>query len=186
MPTTDLVAIPHERIVNQIHVIRGKKVMLDSDLAELYGVPTRRLNEQVKRNIRRFPEEFMFQLTRQEFEDLSRQNDPPNLRSQIAISKKGQGGRRYQPYVFSEPGVAMLSSVLKSEQAIQINIMIIKAFVRMRELLETDQVLRERLVALEQQLGAHNKDIRTIYRVLQRLVAEPPKPKTPMGFKKPR
>jgi hypothetical protein len=176
MPTTSLIAIPDERIVRQIHVIRGKKVMLDRDLAELYGVPTRRLNEQVKRNIKRFPDDFMFQLTTEEAEV---------LRSQIAISNRGRGGRRYLPYVFTEQGVAMLSSVLKSEQAIQINILIIKAFVRMRELLETNQVLRERLAVMEQQLGAHSKEIRTIYSLLQRLLTEPEPSKEPIGFRGP-
>jgi hypothetical protein len=168
-------AVPHERIVNQIHVIRGKKVMLDRDLAALYNVETRILTQAVRRNKARFPEEFMFQLSDEEFR---------NLKSQIVTSS--WGGTRKRPLAFTEQGVAMISSVLRSKRAIEISILIIKAFVRMRELLETNQVLRERLAALEQQLGAHNKDIRTIYRVLQRLVAEPPKPKTPMGFKKPR
>jgi phage regulator Rha-like protein len=175
MPTTDLVTLPHERIVSQIHVIRGKKVMLDRDLAELYGVETRVLTQAVRRNHDRFPDDFMFQLTAEEFD---------NLKSQIVTSS--WGGTRKRPLAFTEQGVAMLSAVLRSKQAVTISIMIIKAFVRMRELLETNQVLRERLAALEQQLGAHNKDIRTIYRVLQRLVAEPPKPKTSIGFKKPR
>jgi hypothetical protein len=175
MPTTDLITVPHERILHQIHVIRGRKVMLDRDLAALYDVETRVLTQAVRRNKERFPEEFMFQLSDEEFR---------NLKSQIVTSS--WGGTRKRPLAFTEQGVAMLSAVLRSKRAVAISIMIIKAFVRMRELLETNQVLRERLAALEQQLGTHNKDIRTIYRVLQRLVAEPPKPKTPMGFKKPR
>jgi hypothetical protein len=105
--------VPVEVIEGKIYLIRGQKVMLDSDLAELYGVPTRRLTEQVKRNISRFPADFTFQLTSEEAK---------NLRSQIAISSSGHGGRRYLPYVFTEQGVSMLSSVLKSERAIQVNI----------------------------------------------------------------
>lgn len=159
--------IPAERIVRQIHLIHGRKVMLDRDLAELYGVKAIALRQQVKRNKKRFPEEFMFQLTRQEAEALVSQNVIP--------TKRSFGGSL--PYVFTEPGVAMLSSVLKSERAIQINILIIKAFIRMRELLETSQVLREKLAAMERQLGTHSKEIRAIYSLLQRLLAEPEKPK---------
>ena len=133
--------IPTERIENKIFLIRGKKVMFDSDLAELYGVPTKRLNEQVKRNRRRFPDDFMFRLTKQEAE---------SLRSQIATSNEGQmegrGGRRYQPLCFTEQGIAMLSSVLNSEQAIQVNIHIIRVFTRLRELLATHAKLRRSLL----------------------------------------
>ncbi len=111
--------IPVERIERSILLIRGHKVMLDSDLAELYGVTTKRLNEQVKRNLSRFPDDFMFQLT---------ESETYVLRSQYATSKKGRGGRRYLPYVFTEQGVAMLSSVLNSERAIKVNIEIMRAF----------------------------------------------------------
>src|SRR5262245_38342393 len=120
--------IPAERIERQIYVIRGQRVMLDSDLADLYGVPTFRLNEQMKRNHGRFPEDFAFQLTLQEFRDLI---------SQFAISNKGRGGRRKLPWVFTEQGVAMLSSVLRSPMAIKVNIEIMRAFVRVRRLLAT-------------------------------------------------
>jgi phage regulator Rha-like protein len=152
--------------------------MLDRDLAELYGVTTGRLNEAIKRNIKRFPPEFMFQLTAKEAESLI---------SQIAISKTGRGGRRRsEPYVFTEQGVAMTSSVLRSDRAIQINILIIKAFVRMRELLETNEVLRAKLNTMEQQLGSHSKQIRNVYAVLQRLIDEPVKPKNQIGFQSPK
>ena len=175
MKNNDVVSIPPERIVSHIYLIHGKKVMLDSDLAELYDVPTKRLNEAVKRNSKRFPEEFMFQLSKEEFE---------NWRSQIATSNpSSRMGLRRRPYVFTEQGVAMLSSVLRSDRAIEINIMITKTFVRMRELLETSQVLREKLTAMERQMGSHSKAIQGIYRLLQQHLSKPEDPdKGPMGF----
>ena len=117
--------VPLEVVKSRIYLLRGQKVLLDSDLAELYGVETRRLNEQVNRNKARFPEDFMFQLNDQEF---------AGLMSQFATSKSGRGGRRKLPYAFTEQGVAMLSSVLNSERAVQVNIAIMRAFVQMREL----------------------------------------------------
>ena len=118
--------LPTEIIDKKILLIRGQKVMLDSDLAELYGVATKRFNEQVKRNLNRFPIDFMFQLNEKETEV---------LRSQFATSKAGRGGRRYFPYVFTEQGVAMLSSILNSEQAIEVNILIMQAFVKLRKMI---------------------------------------------------
>jgi hypothetical protein len=120
--------LPRERIERSILLIRGHKVLLDADLAELYGVETRALLQAVSRNQKRFPKDFMFQMSKEEYE---------LLRSQIVISKKGRGGRRYLPYVFTEQGVAMLSSVLRSERAVQVNIEIMRAFVRLRELVAT-------------------------------------------------
>ena len=117
-------------IERRIYLIRGQKVMVDEDLAELYGVPTKRLNQQVSRNRKRFPDDFMFRLTKTEAEA---------LRLQFATSKKGRGGRRSLPYVFTEQGVAMLSSVLNSERAIEVNIMIMRAFVKLRQMLETNE-----------------------------------------------
>ena len=175
MPTTSL-AIPDERIVRRIHVIRGRKVMLDRDLAELYDVETKVLNQAVRRNRERFPNEFMFQLTAGEFE---------GLRSQI-VTSKSRGGRRYEPYAFTEQGVAMLSAVLRSKKAVAISILIIKAFVRMRELLETNEVLRAKLAAIEQQLGSHSKQIREVYSLLRRLIDEPVNPKNQIGFQSPK
>ena len=128
--TPDLAArlpVPVAMIERRIYFIRGQKVMLDSDLADLYQVLTKNLNLAVRRNIGRFPEDFMFQLTPEEYE---------NLRLQFATSNVGRGGRRYLPYAFTEHGVAMLSSVLNSERAVQMNILIIRAFVKMREILE--------------------------------------------------
>ena len=124
--TNEHPTVPAAVIERRIFLIEGQKVMLDSDLAELYGVPTFRLNEQVKRNRKRFPEDFLFQLTKQESEALT---------SQFARSKTGRGGRRTMPYAFTEQGVAMLSSVLHSDRAIMVNIAIMRAFVRLREVL---------------------------------------------------
>ena len=139
-------------VKNLIYEIRGYKVMLDSDLASLYEVPTYRLNEAVKRNIIRFPSNFMFQLTKVEYESLISQN---------AISKKGRGGRRFMPYVFTEQGVAMLSSVLNSEKAIQINIQIMNTFVQMREWAIENKDLAKRVAELEHYFIQHCKDYKT-------------------------
>lgn len=127
-------------IENMIYVIRGQRVMLDSDLAALYGVETKRLNEQVKRNVIRFPSDFMFQLSDQEFE---------SLRSQFATSNVEKGGRRYQPFVFTENGVAMLSGVLNSEKAILVNISIMRIFTKLRSYLAMENDLIDRVNQLE-------------------------------------
>lgn len=140
------------QVKNLIYEIRGYKVMLDSDLASLYEVPTFRLNEAVKRNIIRFPANFMFQLSKEESEFLI---------SQIAISKKGRGGRRTLPYVFTEQGVAMLSSVLNSEKAIQINIQIMNTFVQMRQWAIENKDLARRVAELENYFIEHCKDNKT-------------------------
>lgn len=131
----------NKKIEAMIYMIRGQKVMLDNDLAELYEVETRIINRNVQRNIVRFPPDFMFQLTLEEYEA---------LRSQIGISKEGKGGRRYMPYAFTENGVAMLSSVLNSERAILINISIIRIFTRLRSFLMLEKDLNERVSKLEQ------------------------------------
>jgi len=164
-----------ERIERRIFVIRGQKVMLDRDLAQLYGVSTGRFNEQVKRNIRRFPEDFMFQLTKDELEILI---------SQFAISR--WGGIRKLPYAFTEQGVAMLSSVLNSERAIHVNIAIMRAFVRLKQVLATHKELAEKLKELEEEVGKHNKLIIEIFEIIKQLHAAPPaplpKPKGQLGF----
>ena len=152
--------IAQETIEKKICIIRGKKVMLDKDLAELYGVPTHRLNEQVKRNSDRFPEDFMFHLSEEE---------TYSLRSQIAILKQGQH-RKYLPYVFTEQGVAMLSSVLNSKRAIHVNIQIMRTFTRLRELLATNKELKEKLIELEQKFEKHDKEIQSIFDVIHKLV----------------
>jgi hypothetical protein len=142
----DQFPIPVERIERRIYLIRGYKIMLDSDLAELYRVSTKRLNEAVRRNRDRFPGDFMFQLTTGEAQA---------LRSQIATSNEGRGGRRYLPYAFTEHGVAMLSSVLKSQRAVQMNIFIIRVFMKLREVLATHKSLARKIEELEAKQKDH-------------------------------
>jgi len=166
--------IPVERIEQRIFVIRRQKVMLDSHLALLYGVPTKRLNEQVRRNISRFPDDFMFQLTEDEYE---------LLRSQNATSKSGSGGRRYLPFAFTEQGVAMLSTVLNSERAIQVNIVIMRAFVKLREILSTHRDLAQKLEELERKYETHDRQIKSIFEAIRQLMLPPEKPKRQIGFK---
>jgi hypothetical protein len=142
-----------EVIETKMFLIRCQKVMLDRDLADLYEVSTKRLNEQVRRNIKRFPSDFMFRLTPDENGD---------LRSQIATSKTGRGGRRYSPFVFTEQGIAMLSSVLNSERAIQVNIAIMRVFVRLRVAVRNNEELLQRLQALEDACDANFKVVKAI------------------------
>ncbi len=170
------VSIPIEQVERKIHLIRGQKVMLDSDLAELYEVETKVLNQAVKRNLSRFPEDFMFQLTMEE---------TGNLRSQIVTSKTEHGGRRYLPYVFTEQGVAMLSSVLRSERAVQVNIAIMRAFVKLRELMTTHRELSDKITALERKYDAHDEQIRKIFEAIRLLLTPPTKAKRPVGFRPP-
>jgi phage regulator Rha-like protein len=146
-----------EVVAAKILVIRNKRVMFDSDLAKLYDVETKNLNLQVKRNMRRFPTDFMFQLAKQEF-----------LRLQNETSKRG--GRRYLPYVFTEQGVAMLSSILNSERAIQVNIAIMRAFVRLREVLLTHKELAEKIDALEKKYADHDQKISVIFEAIKQLL----------------
>jgi hypothetical protein len=164
--------LPVEVIERRILLIRGHKVMLDSHLAELYQVPTKRLNEAVKRNLDRFPADFMFRLNKEELE---------NWRSQFATSNPAaQMGLRRPPYAFTELGVAMLSSVLNSERAIAVNIAIMRAFVRLRQILATHKELAERLAAMEKK---YDHQFRVVFDILRQLT-EPPldPPKKPIGF----
>jgi hypothetical protein len=146
-------------------VIRGKRVMLDSDLAVLYGVETKQLNRAVRRNEDRFPEDFMFQLSDQEV---------INLRCQIGTSSSSYGGRRYQPLVFTEQGVAMLSSVLQSKEATMINIQIIRAFVSMREVITSHEELTRKLEQLEYRLGQHDEEIASMFEAIKQLMVPLP------------
>ncbi|MBI3312417.1 MAG: ORF6N domain-containing protein [Candidatus Omnitrophica bacterium] len=173
------VVVPVEHVERRILLVRGHKVMLDSDLAELYGVLTKRLNEQVRRNMERFPEGFMFQLTTEEYRDLRYQFGTSSLRSQFATSSSGYGGRRYLPMVFTEQGVAMLSSVLHSKRAIQVNIAIMKTFVRIREMLATHRDLAEKLEALERK---YDGQFKMVFDAIRELVASPPSPRRRIGF----
>ena len=168
--TTSL--IPAERIERRILLVRGKKVMLDSDLAELYGVTTGRLNEQVRRNRDRFPDDFAFQLTTEEF---------GVLMSQIAISKPGRGGRRKRPWVFTEHGILMLSSVLHSERAAQVNIQIMRTFVRLRGLLASHEELAQKLTALERK---YDHQFKVVFDAIRELMDPPDaQPKPRIGFR---
>ncbi|MFN0317174.1 MAG: ORF6N domain-containing protein [Burkholderiales bacterium] len=166
-----------EHIAQSILLVRGQKVMLDSDLAALYEVETRVLVQAVKRNFERFPQDFMFQLTDGEVED---------LRSQIVISSSASpnrwGGRRYAPYVFTEQGVAMLSSVLNSPRAIAVNIEIMRAFVRLREIIATNKELAGKFQDLERKLATHDQAIAGILDAIRQLMTTPGKKNRPIGF----
>ena len=161
-------------IEKQIYVIRGRQVMLDEDLAGLYGVETKRLIEQVKRNLDRFPDDFMFQL---------RKDEAAALRSQIATSNTGRGGRRYAPYVFTEQGVAMLSSVLRSKTAIAVNIEIMRAFVDLRRIANSYEAIEKRLEQIERGMGDHDEQLEQIFGALRQLITPPAQPKRPVGFR---
>ena len=168
-------AISLEKIEKRIFLFRGHKVMIDRDLAELYQVPTFRLNEQVKRNAGRFPEDFMFQLSREETE---------SLKSQFAMSKKGRGGRRTLPYAFTEHGVAMLSSVLNSERAVQMNILVIRVFVKIREILSAHKDLAARLEQIESNQSRHASVINLLAEEIKHLKRLPPAPpRRRIGFR---
>ncbi|HIJ67677.1 MAG TPA: ORF6N domain-containing protein, partial [Planctomycetes bacterium] len=156
--------IPVERIQKCIYLLRGQKVMLDKDLAGLYGITTKRLNEQVQRNIDRFPSDFMFQLNNEETEA---------LRSQFATSKRGRGGRRYNPYVFTEQGVAMLSSVLRSKRAVEVNIAIMRTFVQLRRILADNALLRRKIEAMERK---YDEKFQQVFAVLKQMVKVEKKP----------
>ena len=166
-----IINLPAEVIEKKILFVRGQKVMLDSDLAVLYGVETKVLIQAVKRNINRFPDDFMFQLTKEEFE---------SLRSQFVTSKEARGGRRYMPYVFTEHGVAMLSSVLNSDRAIEVNIAIMRAFVKLREMLSSNKELARKLEEMEQK---YDEQFRVVFDAIRALMAQPDKPKEKIGFK---
>jgi hypothetical protein len=164
--------IPDEIITSKIFFIRNQKVMIDSDLAELYQVETKRLNEQVKRNKDRFPEDFMFELSKEEWE---------NLKSQNATSS--WGGRRTLPFVFTEHGVLMLSSVLNSERAIQMNIQIMRIYTKLRELLLTNKDILLKLEKLERTAMSHDEELKLIFKYLRELLNPAEEPRKEIGFK---
>ncbi|MFH0865612.1 MAG: ORF6N domain-containing protein [Bacteroidota bacterium] len=166
-------------IISKIYLIRNKKVMLDFDLAELYGVDNKQMKRQVRRNAERFPMDFMFELTKEELQ---------NLRSQIGTSslpggKAGWGGVRYLPMAFTEQGVAMLSSILNSKQAILVNIQIIRIFTRMREILLTHKDILFKLEELENKVSSHDEQIQLIFQYLKQLVSPASKPRKKIGYK---
>jgi len=164
--------IPIERIENRIYLIRGQKVMLDHDLADLYGIETKYLKRQVKRNMKRFPIDFMFQLTPLE-----------NLRCQKVTSNRG--GSRYLSYAFTEQGVAMLSSVLNSAKAIEVNILIMRAFVKLRQMISSHKELARQVEALEKRYAKHEVEITVMFKLLKKLMGPPgleEKPRSRIGF----
>ena len=167
--------IPDELVMNKIYFIRGQKIMLDRDLAELYGVETKRLKEAVRRNIDRFPDDFMFEMTLEELE---------NWRTQFATSNSEKMGLRYPPFCFTEQGVAMLSSVVNSETAIRVNIQIIRVFTKMRELLLTHKDILLQLEKMEKKLTGHDEDIALIFKYLKQLLTPPQTPRSKIGFKR--
>ena len=164
--------IPVERIARAILVLRGEKVMMDSDLAALYGVATGHLNRAVKRNRSRFPVDFMFELAAEEV---------ANLKCQIGISSWG-GRRRARPHAFTEHGIAMLSGVLNSKRAIKVNIAIMRAFVRLRQVIDTNRELAQRFSELEQRVGNHDEEIAAILEAIRQLMTPPEKPRREIGF----
>ena len=172
------IVVSSDQITRAIMLIRGQKVMLDEDLADLYEVETKALNRAVKRNLDRFPEDFMFQLTAKEFADLRFQSGTSSLRSQIGTSR--WGGRRYLPFAFTEQGVAMLSSVLRSRRAVLVNIEIMRTFVRLRRLLASHADLARKLDALEKKYDAQFKVVFDAIREL--MTPLEPKKKRPIGF----
>jgi len=162
--------VPVEAIERKILLIRGRKVMLDSDLAKLYGVPTFRFNEQVRRNLKRFPEDFMFQLTKDEHRSLI---------SQFAISKIGRGGRRFLPYVFTEHGALMAANVLKSEKAIEASIYVVRAFAKLREMIASHKDLARRLAELEKK---YDSQFKVVFDAIRQLMEPLPSKPRRIGF----
>jgi hypothetical protein len=177
--------IPVERIAQCILYLRGQKIILDRDLAVLYGVETRILNQAVKRNAARFPDDFMFKLSREEIGRISQavtsSLDRHRSRSQFVILKRGEN-IKYRPYAFTEQGVAMLSSVLKSERAVKVNISIMRAFVKLRETLETNRRLAVKFAELEKRVGKHDEKIDAILEAIRQLMAPPKTPRREIGF----
>lgn len=167
--------LPEEAIISKIYIIRGEKVMLDRDLAELYGVETKNLKRQVRRNITRFPEDFMFELTLKEFSD---------WRSQFVTSNSSDNmGLRYSPMAFTEQGVSQLSTVLNSERAIKVNIQIIRLFTKMRKMFLTHKDLLLKMEELEKRIGKQDDKIKMIFDYLKQFVQEKEEPRKSIGFK---
>src|SRR5271157_5901390 len=171
MTTASPAIIPAEPIEAKILLIRRQKVMLDSDLASLYDVSTKRLNEQVKRNLHRFPRDFMFQLSAEETE---------NLRSQFATSSGGHGGRRYRPYAFTEHGAVMLASVLNSQIAVEASVQVVRAFVRLRQMLATHKELAAKLAELETRIETHDENITALFEAIRQLMEPPARLRKPI------
>jgi hypothetical protein len=197
------IAITEETVFRKIYLIRGHKVMLDADLAELYEVETKVLKQAVRRNIERFPDDFMFELTKEEWDDLRFYNDTSNdkessrsqivtlndepLRSQISSLKTGRGSNlKYLPFAFTEQGVSMLSTVLKSQRAIEVNIGIMRIFVKMRQMISGYKELLEKVEKMESTQLDHNEHIENIYSIIKELLEPAIKDRNPIGYKTPK
>jgi phage regulator Rha-like protein len=174
MPKTALVAT--RKVDSKILILRGQKVILDADLAELYGVQVRHLNQQVKRNAKRFPPAFRFQISAPEFEILKSQN---------VISNSGHGGTRYRPYAFTEHGAIMAATVLNSEQAIEMSVFVVQAFVRMRRALATNRHVLAKLAEVERRLEGHDANIQDLMDAIRELINPPDPPRRQIGFETP-
>ncbi|MEO8086263.1 MAG: ORF6N domain-containing protein [Bacteroidota bacterium] len=167
--------IPIERIENKIYLIRKHKVMLDTDLAEMFGVPTKQFNQAVKRNIQRFPLDFSFRLSPKEYH---------SLRSQIVTLEKGRGAhRKFLPYVFTEHGAVMLASILKSKIAIDASIQVVRAFVKLREVLSTHKELAAKFKLLENKIDGHDREIQILFKAIRQLMETPNPPRKKIGYK---
>jgi phage regulator Rha-like protein len=184
-PASASLLVP-EKLATLVHYLRHEKIILDSDLAELYGVKTGALNRAVQRNIERFPADFMFQLIEAEADALRCQTgilnaDVGSLRSQIVTLKRGQH-RKYLPYAFTEQGVAMLSSVLRSERAVEVNIAIMRTFVQLRRLMDSNALLAEKIEALEEKYADHDQQFQLVFEAIKQLIASPVPPAKELGF----
>jgi hypothetical protein len=186
-----IIVLKPENVAQLVFFIRGEKVLLDADLAMLYGVEPRVLNQAVARNRKRFPADFMFQVSASEYDALTSQivisdkddaRGAPALRSQIVISKKGRGGRRYRPYAFTEQGVAMLSSVLRSARAVEVNIAIMRTFVQLRRLMDTNRDLARKIEALERK---YDEQFAVVFEAIKQLITPPEPPRRRIGFHEP-
>jgi len=168
------ISVADEAIMNKIFMVRGQKVMIDRDLADLYEVETKRLKEAVRRNLNRFPKDFMFAMNKKEF---------ANWRTQFATSSKDKQGLRYAPFCFTEQGVTMLACVLNSKRAIDVNIQIIRIFTRMKEMLLTNKDILIQMQKVEKKLTEHDEDIRLIFEYMKKLLSPPQEPRRRIGFK---
>jgi hypothetical protein len=173
MTSTGVSVVPIEAVLDCIFVLRGQKVILDADLARLYGTRTMRLNEQVKRNRQRFPEDFMFQVTDEEFRA---------LKSHSAISKPGRGGRRTRPYAFTEHGAVMAASVLNSPRAVEVSVYVVRAFIRLRRMLAGHAELSRKLAELEARLDSHDGEIAELMEAIRQLMAPSDGSERRIGF----
>ena len=165
--------VPAVPIETAVRVVRGQKVILDGDLAAIYGIETKVLNKAVKRNAERFPLDFMFRLTAQEVK---------NLRFQIGTSSLSHGGRRYLPYAFTEHGAIMAANVLRSRQALQMSVFVVRAFVRLREMLSSNTQLAQKLAELERKVAGHDEDIQQIFKTIRQLLTQPEPARRQIGF----